>query len=258
VSDWLHEHHVVWLALVVFAAVFALAAAVYLLVTRLATGERGRAFAGVSPGMLPPLGVIFGLLVGFLAVQVWNDSDEARRAVDREASALRSAVLLSERFPGTPQERIRELVRRHVQQAAEVEWPAMAEQEATLTAVPAALAASLRIALALQPTDEGQMVAQRELVTSLESALDARRERIIVSESSVNWVKWSGVVFLAVLTFLAIAFVHSENRLAMVLALAIFASAAAASVTIIAAQERPFSGQFRVSPDALLEIAPPG
>jgi len=258
VNDWLHEHHVVWMALVVFGAVFVLAALVYLLVTRLATGERGRAFARVSPGMLPPLGIIFGLLVGFLAVQVWSDADEARRAVDREASALRSAVLLSERFPGAPAELIRELVRLHVQEAVDDEWPAMAEQRATLTVVPAALSTSLQVALALRPKDDGQRVAQQELVASLESALDARRERVIVSESSVNWVKWSGVVFLAVLTLLAIAFVHSENRLATALAMAIFASAAAASITIIAAQERPFSGQFRVSPDALLEVAPPG
>jgi hypothetical protein len=257
VNDWLHEH-LLGMALAAFAASFVLAAAVYLLVIRLATGERGRAFARVSPGMLPPLGIIFGLLVGFLAVQVWNDHDEARLAVDREASALRSVELLSEQFPGAPRDDLRRLVRRHVRVAVNEEWPAMADQRATLTPVPAALGASLQLALALQPRDEGQRIAQRELVESLESALEARRERILISESSVNWGKWSGVVFLAVLTLLAIAFVHSENRLATALAMAIFASAAAASITIIAAQERPFSGQFRVSPDALLEVAPPG
>jgi hypothetical protein len=258
VSDWLHDHHVIWLALVVFGVVFLLAFAIYLTVTRLATGERGQAFARISPGMLPPLGIIFGLLVGFLAVQVWNDADHARLAVDEEASALRSAVLVSARFPGEPEERIRELVRRHVQRAAAEEWPAMADQQATLTTVPPELPAALETALALEPRDEGQRVAQRELVSSLEAALDARRQRIIVSESSVNWVKWDGVLFLGVLTLLAIALVHSENRLATALAMAIFASAVAVSITIIAAQERPFSGQFGVDPDALLQVAPPG
>lgn len=239
-----------------FAAVFLLAAAIYLLVIALATGERGRAFARVSPGLLPPVGIIFGLLVGFLAVQVWNDADQARVEVDREASALRAAVLLSERFPGSTEERIRRLVREHVQQAAAVEWPAMADRRATLTAVPSALGEALRDVLALQPQDEGQRIAQRELVTSLENALDARRQRIILSESSVNWVKWSGVIVLAVITLLAIAFVHSENRATTALAMAIFACAVAVSITIIAAQERPFSGQFGVEPDPLLEIAP--
>jgi hypothetical protein len=256
VNDWFHEHHVVWMVLAVFASVFLIAAALYLLVMGLATGERGRAFARVSPGLLPPLGIIFGLLVAFLAAQVWNDADHARISVDREASALRSAVLLSERFPGGPEERIHELVRRHVQQAAAVEWPAMADQQATLTAVPSALGSALQIALTLQPNDEGQKVAQRELVASVENALDARRQRIIVSESSVNWVKWAGVIALAAITLLAIAFVHSENRATAALAMAIFASAVAVSITIIAAQERPFSGHFGVEPDPLLQVAP--
>lgn len=254
--DRLHEHHVAWLALAVFAVVFVLAAAIYFLVIGLATGERGRAFARVSPGLLPPLGIIFGLLVGFLAVQVWNDADEARVAVDREASALRAAVLLSERFPGSTQDRIRDLVRRHVEQATAEEWPAMAKRQATLTTVPAELTAALRAALALRPQDEGQRIAQGELVTTLEDALDARRQRIILSESSVNWFKWSGVIVLAMLTLLAIAFVHSENRTTTVLAMAIFAAAVAVSITIIAAQERPFSGQFGVEPDPLLQVAP--
>jgi hypothetical protein len=256
VIDWLHEHHVVWMAIAVFAIVFALTAVLYVVVIGLATGERGRAFARVSPGLLPPLGIVFGLLVGFLAVQVWNDAGEARRAVDREASALRSAVLLSERFPGRTGRRIRGLVREHVRQAAVVEWPAMAQHRATLTPVPSELGAALRTALALQPEDEGQQIAQRELVISLEAALDARRQRIILSESSVNWVKWSGVLALAVLTLLAIAFVHSENRTTTALAMAIFASAVAVSITIIAAQERPFSGQFGVDPEPLLQVAP--
>jgi uncharacterized membrane protein len=90
----------------------------------------------------------------------------------------------------------------------------------------------------------------------VENALDARRQRIIVSESRVNWVKWGGVIALAVITLLAIAFVHSENRTTAALAMAIFASAVAVSIMIIAAQERPFSGHFGVEPDPLLEVAP--
>ena len=43
---------------------------------------------------------------------------------------------------------------------------------------------------------------------------------------------------------------------AEVIAMAIFASAVAVSITIIAAQERPFSGQFGVDPDALLQVEP--
>jgi hypothetical protein len=68
-------------------------------VITLAVGDRARAFKAVSPGMLPPLGILFALLVGFIAVEVWNNFDKAKIAVATEASALRAVVLLSGNFP---------------------------------------------------------------------------------------------------------------------------------------------------------------
>jgi hypothetical protein len=41
------------------------AAAIYALVTLLSVGERTRSFKAISPGLLPPVGIIFGLFVAF-------------------------------------------------------------------------------------------------------------------------------------------------------------------------------------------------
>jgi uncharacterized membrane protein len=241
----------------VFAATFLAAAAIYVVVMVLAVGARGEAFRAFSPGMLPPMGLLFALIVGFLAAQVWTDAGRAQEAVNREASALRSVVLLAHVFPGEPETRMDALVRRHIRQAADEEWPAMAHQRATLSVVSASLAQALQFAVSLTPRSEGQKAAQRDMVDSLQSALDARRQRIIVSESSLNWVKWTGVILVAVLTLISIAFVHSANRLAAALAMGIFAAAVAVSLMLIAAQERPFHGQFGVRPDVLIQVMPP-
>jgi hypothetical protein len=206
--------------------------------------------------MLPPMGLLFGLIVGFLAAQVWSDAGRAQDAVNREASALRSVVLLAHAFPGGTETRMDVLVRRHIRGAADEEWPAMAHQRATLTVIDAPLAQALELAVSLVPRTEGQRAAQAEIVASLQAALDARRQRIIVSESSVNWVKWTGVILVALLTLVAIAFVHSGNRLSAALAIGVFAGAVAISLILIAAQDRPFSGQFAVSPDVLLQVLP--
>lgn len=77
------------MAVVVFGATYIVAAIVDRIVLILATGERAKAFKAVSAGMMPPLGIIFGLLVAFIAAQVWGDLDRATTAVNREASALR-------------------------------------------------------------------------------------------------------------------------------------------------------------------------
>ncbi len=256
IAGWLQDLPLAGLALTVFAATFLVAATVYIVVTALAVGERGEAFKAFSPGMLPPMGLLFGLLVGFLAAQVWSDAGRAQDAVNREASALRSVVLLVHAFPGEPETRMNALVRRHIREIVDEEWPAMAHQRATLTVIPASLAQGLQLAIGLSPRTEGQKAAQREIVDSLQSALDARRQRIIVSESSVNWVKWTGVILVALLTLIAIAFVHSGNRLTAALAMGIFAAAVAVSLVLIAAQERPFSGHFAVRPTVLVQVLP--
>jgi hypothetical protein len=63
VDDWLHNLPVIWMAVVVFGVTYLIAAAIYAVVMVLATGERARAFKAVSPGILSPLGVLFGLFV---------------------------------------------------------------------------------------------------------------------------------------------------------------------------------------------------
>jgi hypothetical protein len=244
-----------WLIVVVLGGTCVVTAAVYFGVMRVAAGPHGAALKGLSPGMLPPMGLVFGLIVGFLVAGLWGDLGDARDAVNREASALRSAELVvAATFPGAPTSRIDALVQRHIRDAATKEWPAMADQRATLTVVPAPLAQALALALSLHPAGPAQATGQRELVSSLENALDARRQRIIVSRSSVNWVKWLAVVTLAVLTLAAIACVHSDNRGSAALAMSLFAGAVAITLVLIASQARPFSGEFGITPDVLLQV----
>ncbi len=97
--------------------------------------------------------------------------------------------------------------------ARNVEWPAMARQRATLTMVPIPLAEALRTTLGLTLTGEGQLAAQRGIVAALENALDARRQRILVSRAEVNAMKWTALLLQAFCTLVAIAMVHSDNRL---------------------------------------------
>lgn len=254
-SDWLLNLPVLWIAVVVFAATYLLAAIVYLVVTSLAVDDRARAFKAVSPGMLPPLGILFALLVGFIAVEVWNNFDKAKLAVASEASALRAVVLLAGTFPDEQKIRIYALIDRRIDEAMNKEWPAMAQQQATLSTLRAnALIEALHEVLTLKPADDRQRIAQPEMVKALESALDARRQRIIVSQSAVGKVKWAGILLQGLCTLIAIAMVHSDNRLTSAIALTLFATGIALSLLLIAAYSRPFTGEISVKPDLLKQV----
>src|SRR5215472_17810704 len=99
-NDWLHNLPIVWMALLVFGLTALATAAILVVVMVLSVGERARSFKAVSPGLLPPLGILFALCVAFTASQVWSDNDRANSVVDREASALRAVVILAAAFPG--------------------------------------------------------------------------------------------------------------------------------------------------------------
>jgi len=253
---WLVNLPVVWMSVVILGGLYLFAAAIYAIISALAVGERAHAFKGISPGMLPPLAIIFAVLVGFLAAQVWSENDRANVAVNREASALRGVVLLAAGFPGEPETRLRELVRRQIQDAATQEWPAMARGSATLTIVPAPLAEALQLALTISPKGDGQVAAQREIIAALQIALEARRQRIILSRSSINGVKWTALLVQAALTLITIALVHSDNRAANRIILAIFATSVGVAVILLAAHSRPFTGEIAVQPTVLLQVMP--
>src|SRR5258707_10692258 len=120
-SDWLHNLPVPWMALVVFGFTYLLAAAIHAGVAVLGRGGRTKQLTAISPGMLAPLGIIFGLFVAFTAAQVWNDNDHAGAAVNREASALRSGMVLAGSFAGAPETEVCGLIPASVAGVASVE-----------------------------------------------------------------------------------------------------------------------------------------
>ena len=253
-ADWLLNLPVSWMALIVFVAIYLIAGGVYLVVTKLASTEWARAFKAVSPGMLSPLGILFALLVGFIAVEVWSNFDKAKAAITSEASALRAVMLLAGNFPQEQKARIHALINSHVETAVNQEWPEMAHQRATLSPLPSALIGALHDALAMKPGGDSARSAQPEMVRALQTALDARRQRIVISESAVGAVKWVGILLQGLCTLIAIAMVHSDNRRACAMTLLLFATGIALSVLLIAAYSRPFMGANSIGPELLKQV----
>ena len=112
--------------------------------------------------------------------------------------------------------------------------------------------------LTLKPADDSQRIAQPEMMKALHTALDARRQRIVVSQSAVGRVKWAGILLQGFCTLIAIAMVHSDNRLTCAIALTLFATGIALSLLLIAAYSRPFTGEISVRPDLLKQVITSG
>jgi len=177
-------------------------------------------------------------------------------AVNHEAGELGSVVSLAASFPGEPEDRMRTLIRRYIEETTIAEWPMMARHSAKTNVTPLALAEAMQLTLTLTPQTRGQEVAQRQIATALENALEARRQRIIISQSQVNPVKWSCMAVQAICTLIAIAMVHSDSRRTSAIAMGLFATGVAVSVLLIVSHNRPFTGDISVGPGPLLQVEP--
>ncbi|SAK52271.1 hypothetical protein AWB76_01685 [Caballeronia temeraria] len=255
-SNWLHNLPLWQMTLVVFGATGFIGALVHYVTGRLAASAHRRSFATLSPGLLSPIGVIFGLLIAFTAAQVWNDTARANDAVDAEAGALRSVIVLSAIFPADAQMQLRKLVRDYIEYTVDTEWPMMAQGAVTLKISPPTLNRALQYTLALPANTAGQQTAQRQVAEFLERALEARRERILVSRSEVSGIKWLCLSFLAFCLVFSIALVHGENRLACAVAIGLFCASLATTMLLILSHDRPFSGEIAVKPEPLLQVVP--
>ena len=92
------------------------------------------------------------------------------------------------------------------------------------------------------------------MVKALHTALDARRQRIVISQSTVGTVKWAAILLQGLCTLVAIAMVHSDNRLTCAIALTLFATGIALSLLLIAAYSRPFTGEISVGAKLLKQV----
>jgi hypothetical protein len=135
----------------------------------------------------------------------------------------------------------------------------MAKGTATLATGSHHLAGAVESTLAAVPSNQGQQTAQTQIVSNLLSALDARRQRILLSRSKISLVKWSGIIIQAVCMLLAIAMVHVDRRLTVGITMGLFATGVAVSLFLIAAYDQPFGGELAVSPAPLLQaLSDPG
>src|SRR5215469_10905586 len=253
-SAWLADLPVIWMALLVVGLTYFVAASVYGIVVALATSERAHVFKAVSPGMLSPLGVLFALFVAFTASEVWGNIERANTAVDREASAAKSVLVLAATFPGEPEAAIARLIHRYIEKAATEEWPSMAHQYSELSVTPPALAEALAAILALTPRSPGQEIAQHALSDAISNVFDARRQRILVSHSRVNVLKWACLFVQAISVLIAVAMVHIDNRRTIAIAMGLATSGVAVSFLLILAYDRPFIGELSISPIPLMQV----
>ena len=243
--DWQAFDHYAYAA-VAMAGTLVAVVATYWFMARSRWSGWVRSLGGVAPPFINIVGVLFGLTLAFLANGTWTAHDRAIGAVLREADSIQTIAILSRSFESPAADRLRAALAIYAD-AVVSEWPLLARGE-TDPAVGAKGERLLSIVAARDFGDAAGQTLERAMLEQVIAARENRDLRIGLSQTHVNPLKWLGMAFLGFLTLLSIAAVHVDHPRPALVAIVLFALAAAPTSAIVLIHGNPFQPPSAVSP----------
>jgi hypothetical protein len=205
----------------------------------------------VAPPLMPALGAIFGVLVGFTITAEADAFDEVRRDVAAEAGAA-SRLAWAATAPAVETELVHDALRAYLVRETSAEWSSLrGEHPGDRLSALGRLEATVRGQLDREQV--GQVEAA-ELVDALDDMAVARRDRVVAAGTHVSGVVF-GVLVLMGLALVANAVVltlRESRRVALVVSGLVVV--VAASVATVLAVSGPFRGGVVAGDSALVEV----
>jgi hypothetical protein len=207
--------------------------------------DKVQSLSGVVAPFFGSVAILFALLTGFLASDISDRNRQATRVMLAESDGLHKTQTLSIASVGD-MAAIREALRAYAQSILKDEWEHMDEGRSQKTE--AAFGELLRRVSDPAIARESGQAVHTALLASVAQLGSARSDRLALSEDRTSGLKWLTVVLLGIFTQVSIGIVHLDRPRAQIASMAVFSGAVIVALTLIAAQELPYSGPARVSP----------
>ncbi|WP_322998272.1 hypothetical protein [Castellaniella sp.] len=198
-----------------------------------------------------------GLVIAFVAADVWQQETKGRTAVEQEAIAVADVLRTAKHLPAELREQVTGLTSDYIREIVEEEWRLMArgdssskaenlldvlEQTSVHIDIQARNAGAARV---------GMEQAARDLRRYVQQVESARNQRLLVANSRVSTNKWFAVLVLLFVAACVIYELHATQRRPLALALALFSLSFGATLYLIASYDRPFTGATIIAPESM-------
>lgn len=241
------------LGILVVGTAVSLAVGGMLLVRRSATLARLERHNLVAGYIYAVIGVVYAVLLAFIAIVVWEQHTRAETGVEKEADELADLYRDAQSFPEAVRSRMQSQISTYARQVVEKEWPAMANGEES----PEAWEAYNQLWLIyhqFQPRNAHESAWYAESLRRLNALGDYRRDRLIANRSGLPEIMWVVLLGAGVITVGFSFFFGTENIWAQAFMVAALAATIALVLFVILALDKPFSGVASVKPEALLQL----
>jgi hypothetical protein len=244
-----------WQALlVILAALVGPSIIGFVIVHRLVPVSVRRAHNDVAGFVFSVVGVMYGVLLAFVVIVVWEQYSESRINARHESSAalsLQQAMGAYAESSHSPD--LRPALLSYLHEIVDGEFPAMAAQR-RLPPVSQALEAIWQGVQGLSPTSLRQQVLYGELIGKLNELERLRAERLGDAHEELPHVIWLALIAGAVLTIGFAFFLGTENVSAHGVMIAVLAALVGVVFYVIVELDHPFSGAVRIGAEGFQDI----
>jgi hypothetical protein len=199
------------------------------------------------------IGVVYAVLLAFIAVAAWASFDSANTVVQTEANLIdnlyRDSVALDQPLRGE----VRHHLKKYVEHVVEHEWPAQRLGESDPHGW-LALQRLHRAIISIDAKNLGQSVVEGEMLRTLNRLYSARRTRILAAADGIPDTIWWILVLGGVMT-VAFSFFFGMPSMRMHYAMTgLLAASMALVMVLIISLDWPFRGEVSISPEAYLAV----
>ena len=252
--DFVYGHSTWFIGLLMALCAAAYGCIGVLIVERLVPLELRRRHNEMIGYILAVAGVNYAVLLGFVAVSVWQSFDNAQDVVAREANLVGDLFRDAAGLPEPEATEIHHALHRYIQKVVNEEWPVMA----TGTSSRAGWGTLVYVSMQLkknEPKSETDKIFTAELLHQLNALYDARRSRAMAAESGVQPIVWVILLLCAAMIVGFTCLFAMDSRGIHMLLTASFAVGTALVLLLIVAMDWPFRGEVRITADGFRNMA---
>ena len=197
------------------------------------------------------IGVLYAVLLAFIAIATWESFSKASDIVEAESDYAGGIYLDTQGLPEAKGKAIRDAVARYVSVVIDDEWPVQRAGKVPKQGWKPLRDLDSAIAT-IQPQNLGEAVIQAELLRTWNELYQSRSSRLSAVVGHIPGVVWWIVFFGAAITTgytYLFGFEHFGMHIVMT---ATMAATLALVVVLIIALDYPFRGQISVTPDPFI------
>jgi hypothetical protein len=201
---------------------------------------------------LSSFSVLYGLLVGLIAVAAYQNFGNVTDIVTKEASSLAAMYRDLSGYPEPIRGRLQEGLRGYTRNEIDRDWPQ--QQRGVIPSEGThRLQQFMDDLLTFRPAEKSEEIVYAETLRQLNNFMDLRRSRLNNVTLGIPSVLWWVVGIGALISVLLIAMLDMEIHVHLILGGAL-SSFLGLVIFLIAAMDNPFRGQVSVTPEAFESV----